>query len=123
MPFVQETYGGLGPQAKRFISELVRQSKEHSPPTVTRFRDYAIRALAVCLVNGNCFVQHAVVSGSVLGMVVFDATVVAFMVVPTALALYILLLLSTPSFQMALLPLLSSCQLILFPSFISCSQP
>lgn len=59
VPFVQETYGGLGIQAKRFISELVRQSKEHSAPSVTRFRDYAIRALAVCLVNGNCFVQHA----------------------------------------------------------------
>ena len=29
-----------------------------SPPFPLSFRDYATRALSVCLVNGNCFVQQ-----------------------------------------------------------------
>ena len=49
---------GLVSQAKAFMSELVRQSKEHSPPSVTNFRDFAHRAISVCLLNGNCFVLH-----------------------------------------------------------------
>jgi len=56
--FVLESYGGFGKQAKEFMGELVRQAKEHSPPSVTNFRDYAHRALSVCLLNGNCFVLH-----------------------------------------------------------------
>ena len=56
--FVLESFGGFGVQAKAFMSELVRQSKEHSPPSVTNFRDFAHRAISVCLLNGNCFVLH-----------------------------------------------------------------
>ena len=58
VPFVMETYGGFGSHAKNFIDELVRQSKEHEQPSLTRFRDYAIRSLSICLLNGNCFVLH-----------------------------------------------------------------
>ena len=57
-PFVMETYGGFGSHAKNFLDELVRQSKDCIQQSVPRFRDYAIRSLSICLLNGNCFVLH-----------------------------------------------------------------
>jgi len=56
--FVLETFGGFGVQAKYFMDELIRQSKDHAQPSAMRFRDYAIRSLSICLLNGNCFVLH-----------------------------------------------------------------
>ena len=53
-----ETYGGFGPKAGRFLGELVRRASHLSSPFPLSFRDYATRALSVCLVNGNCFVQQ-----------------------------------------------------------------
>ena len=58
VPFVMESYGGYGIHAKQFLDEMIRQSKDHAQPSVIRFRDYASRALSVCLLNGNCFVLH-----------------------------------------------------------------
>lgn len=58
VPFVLESYGGFGTHAKGFMDELTRQSKDHAQPSVIRFRDYATRALSICLLNGNCFVLH-----------------------------------------------------------------
>ena len=43
---------------KKFLDEMIRQSKDHAQPSVIRFRDYATRALSICLLNGNCFVLH-----------------------------------------------------------------
>ena len=56
--FVMESFGGFGVHAKHFLDELIRQSRDHSQPSVIRFRDYAIRSLSICLLNGNCFVLH-----------------------------------------------------------------
>ena len=56
VPFVMESHGGYGLHAKQFLDEMIRQSKDHIQPSVIRFRDYATRALSVCLLNGNCFV-------------------------------------------------------------------
>lgn len=59
VPFVMETYGGFGPKAGRFLGDLVRRASHlSSSPYPLSFRDYATRALSVCLVNGNCFVQQ-----------------------------------------------------------------
>ena len=59
VPFVMERHGGYGLHAKQFLDEMIRQSKDHIQPSVIRFRDYATRALSVCLPNGNCFVLQA----------------------------------------------------------------
>jgi hypothetical protein len=58
VPFVMESHGGYGFHAKQFLHEMIRQSKDHAQPSVIRFRDYATRALSICLLNGNCFVLH-----------------------------------------------------------------
>ena len=56
LAFVMESFGGLGPQAKVLLGEIVRQYKESAMPSVFKFRDYATRALNISLLNGNCFV-------------------------------------------------------------------
>ena len=55
VPFIQESFGGFGTEARKFISELARQSKAQFMPTVTRFRDYA--SLHTMSIVGGCMAE------------------------------------------------------------------
>jgi hypothetical protein len=56
VPFVLESYGGLGGEARKFIKVLAQIASTHD--TFPNFRDYAYRSLSICLVNGNSFVLN-----------------------------------------------------------------